>query len=136
MGIFQALRECLAGSPAAKAFSGVGHPRFQPSIWADSVGVGVALDPSNIEPPATSPWSDIKTVVAFKRSLFAVDLLCLRFELESGQALEVNEEMGGWSLLLEKLHEYLPGCMSKSQILEAIVHPTFATNETRVYSRP
>jgi hypothetical protein len=136
MGIFQVLRNCLARSPITKAFSGFGLPRLQPSIWADRVGVGVSLDPSDVEPPATCPWSDITAIVVFKRNLFAVDLLCLRFELESGEALEVNEKMGGWSHLLEKLHDFLPGCMTKSQVLEAIVKPAFATNETRVYSRP
>src|SRR5258708_38934415 len=78
MGIFQALRNNLLDPKIAKAFSGFGHPRVQPSIYADSVGVGVALDPSSIEPPATCPWSDITTIVAFKRDLFIVDLLCLR----------------------------------------------------------
>ena len=135
MGILDSLRSNLRGSKIVKAFSGIATPQLQTSIYVDPAGIGVAFDPSIIDRVFDCPWSDINTIVAFKRDLFTVDLLCLRIEAVSGQIFEVNEEMGGWSALLEALPNYLQGCMTKQQVLDAIVNPAFATNQTKVYSR-
>src|SRR5262245_100229 len=47
-------------------------------------------------------WSDVATVLAFKRDLFAVDLVCLAFQT-STIAYEVNEDMENWESLLNGL---------------------------------
>src|SRR5437899_1622258 len=101
MGLLQALRNSLKKSATARAYSGFGSPRPQPCVEFDNSGIRVALDPvdpSNVMP--TLMWSDVTRARTFKRDLLAVDLVCLSLEVAEGLALEVNEEMGGWSELL------------------------------------
>src|SRR5436309_9151415 len=136
MGLLQALRNSLKNSATARAFSGFGSPRPQPCVEFDSSGIRVALDPADLSTVThTLLWSDVTRARAFKRDLFAVDLVCLSLEAAEELALEVNEEMGGWSELLEALPTLLPGCMNQGQILDAVLKPPFATNETEVFRR-
>lgn len=136
MGLLQALRNSLQKSATARAFSGFGLPRPLPCVEFDSSGIRVALDPA--DPSKVTPtlmWSDVTRARAFKRDLFAVDLVCLGLEVGEELALEVNEEMAGWPELLEALPKLLPGCMNQGQILDAVLKPAFATNETEVFRR-
>jgi len=136
MGIFVALRGMLGDSKVAKALMGFGAPRPKPAIHVDRVGFGLALDPA--EPDRITPavsWAEVQRVVAFKRDLFAVDLVCLQIEFGDDRAWEVNEEMAGWGELLDSMPSVLPGCMTKDEILDRVVQPPMATNETVVYER-
>ena len=136
MGIFIALRGVLKGSKVAKALQGLDTITPRPAIVVDEAGLSVALDPSNLDlVTPTLPWPEIRKVVAFKRDLFVVDLVCLRFEASHERAYEVNEEMGGWDELLVVLPGRLPGCLSRESVLELTVLPAFARNETVVYER-
>jgi len=136
MGLFEALRSAVRGSRVARAFSLAGAPEPQPAVYYDDSGVGVSLDPeTEPNPESIVPWADIFTATVFKRDLLTVDLICLQLVTGQGSVLEVNEEMGGWSALLDSLPTYLPGCMNEQQILEAVVKPAFATNEVIVYRR-
>jgi hypothetical protein len=137
MGIFVALRSVLGDSKVAKAFRGFGAPRPRPAVHIDGTGIGLALDPS--QPDTITPaisWSEVRRVVAFKRDLLAVDLVCLWFEGPDSHACEVNEEMAGWGELLDSLPEYLPGCIPKVDILGGVVKRAFATSELVIYRRP
>ena len=48
---------------------------------------------------------------------------------------QVKEEMAGWDELLNVLPERLPGCMSRESVLDLVVPPAFATNETVIDER-
>ena len=80
-------------------------------------------------------WQDAVEVKAFKRDLYAVDLICLSFLLKDNKALEINEEMGGWESLVEKLPEYLPGCQKFEEWFGAVAYPAFKPNITAIYQR-
>jgi hypothetical protein len=136
MGIFVALRGALKGSKVAKALKGFDTITPQPAIFLDDTGFGVALDPSDTDlVTPVLPWSDIVRVWAFKRDLFAVDLVCLRFEANGDRAYEVNEEMAGWTELVAALPERIPGSLSREAILDMVVLPAFATKEVLVFER-
>jgi len=136
MGIFVALRGALKGSRVAKALKGFDTITPSPAIFMDDSGFGVAIDPSDTDlvTPAL-PWSDVERVTAFKRDLLVVDLICLRFDATDDRAYGVNEEMVGWDELLTALPECLPGCLSGQAILDLVVQPPMASNETVVFER-
>jgi len=50
-------------------------------------------------------WKDTVRVEAFKRDLYAVDLICLSVLLKDNKAIEINEEMEGFESLAGKLPE-------------------------------
>ena len=136
MGIFIALKGVLKDSKIAKALQGFDTITPRTAIVVDDAGLSVALDPSNLDlVTPTLPWSEIKRVVAFKRDLLAVDLICLRFEASQEKAYEVNEEMGGWDELLGVLPTCLPGCLSREEFLGLVVQPAFAQNDNVIYER-
>ena len=80
-------------------------------------------------------WQDTARVKAFKRDLYAVDLICLAILLKDNKAVEINEEMGGWESLIEKLPEYLPGCQKFEEWFTAVAYPAFKPNITVIYQR-
>jgi hypothetical protein len=80
-------------------------------------------------------WKDTIRIDAFKRDMFAVDLICLTIALRDDKALEVNEEMNGWQSLVEKLPEYLPGCQTLEVWFPTVAFPAFKTNRSVIYSR-
>jgi hypothetical protein len=80
-------------------------------------------------------WQDTVGVKAFKRDLFAVDLVCLAILLKDTKAVEINEEMAGWESLVEKLPEYLPGCQKFEEWFSAVAFPAFKPNVTAIYQR-
>ena len=51
-------------------------------------------------------WQDTVQVKAFKRDLYAVDLICLAILMKNNKAVEINEEMSGWESLVEKLPQF------------------------------
>ena len=80
-------------------------------------------------------WRDTVLVKAFKRDLYAVDLICLVFLSKDDKAVELNEEMDGWESLVEKLPEYLPGCQKFEEWFSLVAFPAFKTNITPIYQR-
>jgi len=58
----------------------------------------------------TIEWRAVVSIFAFKRDLFAVDLICLCLNLNDDTAVEVAEDMNGWDGLVTKLPEYLVDC--------------------------
>lgn len=80
-------------------------------------------------------WQDTVRVEAFKRDLFAVDLICLYFLLRDNKAVEINEEMEGFDSLAGKLPEYLPGCQKFEEWFQVVAFPAFKENNTVIYQR-
>jgi hypothetical protein len=80
-------------------------------------------------------WKDVNKIEAFKRDLYVVDLICLLMVLEDDKALEINEEMEGWTSLVEKLPEYFPGCQKLEEWFLRVAVPPFKPNATEIYYR-
>lgn len=78
-------------------------------------------------------WDEAISIKAFKRDLWAVDLICLEIELRGGNRIEVNEEMDGWDSLVQKLPEYLPGCTAFADWFEIVALPAFKLNLTSIF---
>lgn len=85
--------------------------------------------------PAALEWKEVLHIEAFKRDLFAVDLICLRFFSADGRWLEADEEMNGWEHLLEILPFSLAGCRPHKSWFSEVVFPAFETNRTKIFSR-
>lgn len=80
-------------------------------------------------------WSQVSAVTAFKRDLLTVDLLCIAFVLEEGTSLEANEEMDGWSALMDSLPVHLSGVPVYRDWALQVLQPPFARNETVLFER-
>jgi hypothetical protein len=78
-------------------------------------------------------WQDTVQVKAFKRDLYAVDLICLAILMKNNKAVEINEEMSGWESLVEKLPQYLPGCQKFEEWFSLVAYPAFKPNITTIY---
>ena len=79
-------------------------------------------------------WARIVEAVAFKRDLYAVDQICMRFDTAEFTH-EVNEEMGGWSEMLAALPELLPSAAPQPEWWAGVAFPAFETNATTVFIR-
>lgn len=77
-------------------------------------------------------WQDVNGVVAYKRDLATVDLICLGFSSPMG-GVEVHEEMQGWDALTDALPAYLSGVPSSDQWWGKVAQPPFTTNLTKLY---
>jgi hypothetical protein len=78
-------------------------------------------------------WSEVNGIVAFKRDLYSVDLICMGFTTAEG-SVEVNEEMEGWEALTDALPLYLPGTPSPADWWNGVVQPPFAANPTILFT--
>ena len=79
-------------------------------------------------------WSEVLSVTGFKRDLFAVDQICLEFESKKGFFL-IHEEMEGWSSLIERLPDYLPGCKSEKEWFDVVLQNPFELNLTTIFDK-
>lgn len=79
-------------------------------------------------------WRDVDVVLAYKRSLYTVDLVCLGFVTPNG-AIEVHEEMHGWSELVQQLPSRLFGLPPLSDWWERVAKPPFASSMTKLFER-
>jgi hypothetical protein len=104
-------------------------------IRCDESGFTVTVGGSVSSVGATSlKWNDVKTVLAYKRDLCATDLICLGFTSPDG-TIEVDEEMQGWSQLVERLPSLLPGTPPLSDWWERVAKPPFASCVTKLFER-
>ena len=76
-------------------------------------------------------WNDITKIVAFKRDLYAVDVICIAIERNDG-VCELNEEMKGFSDLFGFMEKNL--YVSPSWYID-IMTPAFATNMIIIYEK-
>lgn len=86
-------------------------------------------------PANTVAWSSIIEATAFKIDLFAYDQVCISFRLDDSSETEVDEEMKGWSELIDLLPVYLPGAPSWEDWFMEITVPAFQTNPVCLFLR-
>ncbi len=84
----------------------------------------------------TYTWQEVTQVLVFKRDQLVVDLICMEFELNGRETVEVNEGMEGWKSLVEAVPVYLAGALTQEEWWVKVVSPTFETCLTQVYTRP
>jgi hypothetical protein len=111
------------------------QPSCQIAILSDADGlirITTYEDGSVIEDEMQ--WSDVISVSAFKRDIYAYDLICLLFE-DTTKCIEVSEEDVDFSKLVNMLPSYLPGSLDKAEWCEKVYFPAFKTNWTTIYSR-
>src|SRR5206468_1990762 len=95
---------------------------------------GFELTTSGSDANAFLAWGEIDTVLAYKRDCYAVDLMCLAFTTSEG-AIEVHEEVQGWSQLVEQLPSRFAGIPPPSDWWERVAKPPFAVSATTLYKR-
>ena len=86
-------------------------------------------------PTRSLTWPEIVNVRAFKRDIFAVDLICLFLSRADYTGLEVDENMQGWEVFGKSLPNYLPGCKTPEQWWSIVAYPAFVANTTEIFSR-
>ena len=89
----------------------------------------------NVNGGVVVSWRETVAVKAFKRDLYSADLICLSFQSMDNRTVEIDEEMGGWESLVEKLHVYLPGCQKFEEWFSVVAFPAFKPNVTAIYQR-
>jgi hypothetical protein len=104
-----------------------------PEIRCDESGFAVTQTPAT-SPVALLKWNAVKTILAYKRDVYAYDLICVGFITSDG-TIEVNEEMQGWSQLVERLPSVLPGTPPFSDWWERVAQPPFALCMTTLFQR-
>lgn len=80
-------------------------------------------------------WTEVASILAYRRDCFAVDQIRLYINLSDKTAIELTEDMQGWEDLLKKLSEYLPGCKQADEWWAAVAFPAFDANVTSLYER-
>src|ERR1700750_2530007 len=70
-------------------------------------------------------WSDIRTVIAYKRDCYVHDLICFDFYTDDF-VLTLHEHMVGWNALVDALPVYLPGMPSQCEWWQKVAQPPFA----------
>ncbi len=76
-------------------------------------------------------WRDVARIVAFKRDLMTVDLLCLHFETML-ETVEINEEMPGYAAVESEMESRF--AFADDWKLR-VLFPAFETNEEAIYDR-
>jgi hypothetical protein len=107
--------------------------RQQRVIDCNETGLAV-ITSDRTQTNASLEWGEVDAVLAYKRDLYALDLICLGFVTSNG-TIEVNEEMEGWSLLVEQLPSLLPGIPPLMGWWERVAKPPFAPSVTTLYKR-
>jgi hypothetical protein len=104
-------------------------------IRCDKSGFAVTVGGSTSSTGAARlTWNEVKTVLAYKRDIYVTDLICLGFTSPDG-TIEVDEEMQGWSQLVEKLPNLLPGTPPMSDWWERVAKPPFSSCVTKLFER-
>ena len=79
-------------------------------------------------------WNQIKEILAYKRDLFAVDLICLGFHLSDDANLyEVHEEMLGYKNLVETIESRFE--VNPKDWWTKVAFPAFETNATVIWQK-
>lgn len=98
----------------------------------------ISLDPSGFtieksgKIAAQISWSDVKEIIAFKRDLFAYDLICLGFRTKDDDTFwEVDEQCIGYNELLAELEKQFPSI--RTDWFAQVAHPAFALNRTTLW---
>jgi hypothetical protein len=116
-----------SGKPVSKEDPKEGRIEMSPDA------VRVAHPKSGV---AEVPWNAITRLVAFKRDVFIVDLICLQLTYgERGQqkCLEVHEEMLGFQNLIDALPSRFP--LRDENWWYKVAFPAFVPNATTLWEK-
>jgi len=78
-------------------------------------------------------WFELNEIIAFKKDLFAYDLICLGFRTNGDSFWEVDEECIGYTELLKELEKQFPGF--RTDWFAQVANPAFALNRTTLWER-
>lgn len=84
-------------------------------------------------PTMSVQWPDVTRISTYKWDLFAVDSVCLLFELTAERSVEVWEEDNGFRGLADHLHDYFNEV--PIDWFEVVIQPPFATNARLLFDR-
>jgi hypothetical protein len=80
-------------------------------------------------------WDEVTRIVAYKRDLWTVDLICLDFFVASRQlTYQADEEMHGFRDMSDRMRLLFPS-VGESWWPE-VAFPAFVTNEKVLYDKP
>ena len=82
------------------------------------------------------PWNAILRLVAYKRDLWSVDLICLGIVFDNAgkeMVLEINEEMVGFKCFIDALPERFP--LREKDWWSKVASSAFVTNMTPLWER-
>jgi len=117
-----------------KAGKPVKRPAPTHLVQFDSEGFTVnAVQPK--ANPNSMKWSEVAKVTAFKRDLFAVDLICVLLSKADSSGIEVDEDMGGWDEFVKRLPNNLAGCKAWEQWFTEVAFPAFDPKMTEIFNR-
>jgi hypothetical protein len=126
----RALRDMKAGrQPSARL-----RRDYRFHITLDSTGFAVTDSRTRDCASHRMAWAEVVRVTAFKQDLFAVDRICLFVSRADDTGIQLDEEMEGWLAFCEALPRFLPRCRAFHDWLWPVATPTFATNQTEIYS--
>lgn len=80
-------------------------------------------------------WNDIQRIMAFKRDVYAHDLVCMLIEKAGAGSLEVNESMHGWTELVNQLPVRLPAAMRFADWFPQVTSTVFEPSPVEVFAR-
>ena len=93
-----------------RLFAIVGRKRVAPpAVSADASGLQIGSE--------RLAWSDVRRLDAFKRDIYAGELLCLAILDSRDRLFEINEESPGWKDTCEAIEDLLPGSVPHTEWL-------------------
>jgi hypothetical protein len=78
-------------------------------------------------------WGATNCINAFKVDLFTIDMICFEFYQGDGSRIEINEQMGGFDLVVEVLPGRFKGF--DRDWLGKVAKSAFATNFTELWKK-
>lgn len=80
-------------------------------------------------------WNSVTGAIAYKRNLFAYDLICLGAEVNWDSSIELDEQMEGWDAFCRSFQMYVAESVPFEEWYAKVILPPFKTCETHVYRR-
>jgi len=118
------------------AFKARGHKKIELAGKVSTSPTGITIERfKEGAKKQTVAWESIESATAFKRDLFAYDLICVAIRIDSGIAVEIDERMEGWQEFCEGLEAYLPNSLVPNEWLDKVMHPALKPSTTIIYSR-
>ena len=119
-------------------------PRRLFRVSADAEGLTVVFPPGWWPKGGTDThhieWKEVRSVELFKTDDFTVDTIwaAVHWAAPGEDAVITThfpEEAEGWSVVMDRLPKYLPGCRTEEEWFRRVAIPPFAENRTDIYER-
>jgi len=117
-----------------KFLSRPGKKRAPRPITLSTNAAGVTLSAGS-DGATMIAWDQVKRMVAFKRDVYAYDMICLLIELVPRGVVEVNESMPGWKELVHAVETQLPGAKPYAEWFMPVTFPAFETSPVDIFKR-